>query len=145
MAQPTVKLVWKTLVEMAAALRLFTDVRALPVNSITNVKFLDSFPGITMPCCLIACLGRSRTIRGSGDERIVRYSAIFAQHDPKGVHALDFIDLVEQWESAMLDRQILNEDVTIHGTNEIRAAASNPRYNVYELAFETRQAAERSA
>jgi hypothetical protein len=143
MSQPTIKTVWNQIVEDVKALDLFADVRPVPLNLVSNVQFLDKFPDIKMPACLIVYLGRAKTIKGSADERENRFNAILVDSDPKGEAWQVNIDRAEEFDSKICDRQILNDEVIIMGSTDMAGAVSNPRFSVYQIAFNTRQAAQR--
>jgi len=139
----SIKAIWDQLVADTVALGVYADARALPVNVISDLKFLDHFPGIQMPACLIVFMGRDKTIRGSADERDGRWNAIFVARDADGSAYAENIARVEAWEAALCDREILSDSVVVLGTAQISPAVTNPRFSVYQLAFSTRQAEER--
>ena len=143
MPQPTVKQVWDALVAATRASGLFKDVKALPVNVVNDVRFLDNFPGLKLPACLIVFLDRARDIHGSGDERNLQFNAILVDSDPKGLAYGDNINRLEALEDAICDRYILDDQVIVHGSTQARPAITNPRFSVYQLALSTRQADER--
>lgn len=143
MSQPTIKQVWDALVEEAKALDIFKDVRAMPINAVQNVKFLDNFPGIQMPACLVVFLGRSRKIEGSGDERTNNWNFILVDSDPAGEAWERNIERIQRIEDDVCDQVILGGEVIILGSCDTAAATTNPRFSVYQIALSTRQAAER--
>jgi len=137
--------IWTEISKRAEATRLFADVRVLPLNRAANLEFLDNFPGIRMPACLVVFAGRSRTIRGSGDDRTYRFNLILASADPSGSEALalESIDRLEALEDALCDRAILDGEVVVHGSTEAEAAVTSPRFSLHELAITCRQAEDR--
>ncbi len=144
MPQPTAREVWDQLVAETRATRLFKDVKALPVNVVNDVRFLDNFPGLKLPACIIVLLDRDRTVQGSGDERNLQWNAILVARDPQGEAYGENIDRLEKLEAAICDRYILDNQVIVHGTTSARPASTNPRFSVYQLALSTRQADERA-
>jgi hypothetical protein len=137
--------IWRELVSLIQATGLFADVRPLPLNKAADLKFLDTFPGIRMPACLLVCTARSRTIRGSGDDRAYRFNAILVAADPSGSAEMAYgsLDRLEELESRICDQTILDGEVVVHGSSEAEAQVTNPRFSVYELALSCRQAAQR--
>ena len=140
----TIRRTWNELVKQTrAAMPKLATVRAVPLNRMANAAFLKDFPGIKLPAGMIVFLGRSTEMRGAARNREMRWSAVFAFSDPDGKAYAGAVDQVDAFEDRMLDRQLLGAELTIHGSCEVGVAFTNPRFGIYEVAFTTREVAER--
>jgi hypothetical protein len=139
----TIRQTWEALVREAAALPGFKQVAAYPFNRVNDAEFLKDFPGLKLPACLIVFLGRRTDMKGGADDRTYRWSAICVSRDVGGDAFAVTADLIDQVQEQLLDRQIENDELTILGSNDVAVAFTDPKFSVMELAFTTREAAER--
>ena len=133
-----IQTVWLELVSLAKTIDVFQDVRPLPINRLNDAAFLKDFPGLKFPACLVVRRGNTDTAQGAGMERLTRWSFVVACKDAGGdawMAAADLEDLV----TALLDCQILDDQVTINGSNDVTTAFTNPRFAVFEIAITTKE------
>jgi hypothetical protein len=138
------KQVWKELVKEIQKLRRFKDVRAYPFNRMNDAAFLKDFPGLRMPACLVVYMGTQDTAMGQGLDRIDRWTAVVVCKDAGGDAWETSVELVDKIRDQFLDRQILEDELTIHATNEVNPGFTMPKYSVYGINFETRQVEART-
>jgi len=136
------KTIWEALVSEAEALEIFDQVKPYPFHRINDAAFLTDFPGLKLPACLIVCLGWTTTAKGSGKYKEMRWSAVIVDKDPAGAAWKSVVDLVDQF-GAVLDQQILDDELTIMGSNDVGVAFTSPEFAVYEVGFSTREGAAR--
>lgn len=139
------KAIWKDLVKKAAALKVFKDVRALPFNRINDLAFLESFPGLKLPACLVVFLGHRTEALGQGASQVARWTFVMVFKDADGTAWEEAVDAVDKAEDKLLDQYILGNQVVIHRSCSVGLAATAPEYAVYELSAETRQVEERDS
>lgn len=138
--------IWDALVEAGKQLPGVADVRALPVNRVNDEKFLEVFPDLKMPALLIVYLGSDDTTKGQAMDRIDRWGAVIVAEDPAGDAykvAAALLDEFTDGKAKMLDKEILGDDVVVHGTHSVDTPFTSARFSVYQVAFETRQTWER--
>ena len=135
-------IVWKTLVEQVKALDVFKDVRPYPFHRINDAAFLKDFPGLKLPACLVVRLGKQDTANGQALERVTTWSFVIVSKDASGEAWTEAVDL-EDAVGGILDQQVLDDQVTIYGSNEVAIAYTNPRFAVHEISATTRELGER--
>lgn len=138
------KTCWDALVkEVRTRLPALEDVVPISFRRINDEKFLTNFPGLKLPACLVVHLGRSTDAMGQARNRETRWNAVFITRDEGGDAWEGATGLVDDFEDNVLDRQILDDELTIHGSVQVQVAYSAQRFSIYQVAFTTRQAEER--
>ena len=136
--------VWEALVVEVKRLDKFRDVRPYPFHKINDAAFLKDFPGLVFPACLVVRLGKTDTAKGQEMDRETRWSFVLICNDPDGSAWGDASDLEDAITDNILDRQIMDGQITIHGSNEAGIALTNPRFAVHEISATTRELGERT-
>jgi hypothetical protein len=134
---------WEALVTETARLRLFKQVTAYPFNRIHNARFLQDLPALTPPACLVVFLGRRTEVMGGGRYHECRFSLVVCVRDAAGKGWQESCDLVDKLELKLLDRQLLADELTIMGSNDVGVAPTGPDWSILELALNTREGAQR--
>lgn len=135
--------VWEELVRQAKALEVFADVRALPVQRVADQQFLRVLPDLKLPACLIVYKGRADEVKGAARDRTSQWSAVIACQDAKGEAWVAAVELLDHFAARFLDRQIMEKELTIHGSHDVDVPFVTPTASVVEVAFVTREARQR--
>jgi len=146
------KTLWVRLKRDVEELGKFVEVRALPVNAIAGQKFLEVFPALQTPACLVCLMSGDDDVRGESRNREVRWAALIVVHDPAGQAYETACDLLDTFRDEFLDREIddvegLDEDedeeVIVFGSCSMRAQMTDPDFSVYQVSFRTREVNQR--
>lgn len=139
----TIRQTWEALVKEVRQTDLFRDVRQMPVQRVNDARFLQEFPGLVAPACLVVFLGRTTEIKGGSRDNGCRWSAVIVDKDPGGKAIDETTDLADRLVDAVLDQQIKGNELTILGSHDVAVSFANPRFSVLEVTFSTREAAAR--
>ena len=134
---------WDELVKQTIALEKFQDVKAMPINRVNDAAFLKTFPGLKMPACLIVLLDGNNAALGQESKRSRHWNAIIVDSDPDGSAWEKSIELVDDFMDGVLDKQYLDNELTVNGSCDVSAAFSTPRFSIYQISFTTEEAATR--
>jgi len=138
------KSVWDELVATVKSLGKFKDVRPYPFHRLNDASFLKDFPGLTMPACLVVRLGKTDTANGQALERETRWSFVIVCKDADGSAYGEACALEDAITEDVLDRQIMDDELTINGSNEAAIALTSPRFAVHEISATTREVGRRA-
>lgn len=138
------KVVWEELVAAVKALGKFQDVRPCPLHRINDAAFLKDFPGLKLPACLVVRLGKTDTTKGQALERETRWSFVVVCRDPDGSAWETACELEDAITNDVLDRQIMDDQLTIYGSNDTGIALAAPRFAVHEISATTREVGSRA-
>lgn len=135
--------IWDALVQEVKDLDKFQDVKAYPFHKINDAAFLKDFPALKLPACLVVRLGKTDTAKGQAMDRETRWSFVIVCQDADGSAYNAACDLEDAVADGVLDKQIIDGQLTIYGSNEVGIALTSPRFSVIEISATTRETGAR--
>ena len=140
----TIKEKWKALVKEVRTTDKFKQVKAVSFRRTQGGKFLKSLPALKSPACIVVWLGANDTALGAHLDRIDTWSLMIVTRDAAGQAWEEGCDLIDDLRDAVLDQQILDGELTIHGSNKVGLAdIQDDKIFIAEVSITTREANER--